>query len=55
MHNPDESEDKIAIFRKLPGEYTNPRLYRPYQYRSGLRYERLLRIIGRHGGSHDEM
>lgn len=53
--SPENSELQIAVFRKREGEYTNPRMYNSYRYRSGLRYERLLRILGRHGGSHDEM
>jgi hypothetical protein len=45
-HDPDEQQ--IAVFRRRVGEECAPRLYRPYRYRSGLRYQRLLRILGRH-------
>ena len=51
----DPDEQKIAFFRRRPGDMCPPRFYRLHHYRSGLRYRRLLRILGRHGGSHDEM
>ena len=37
----DTDESVIAVFR-------GGRIYRPYEYRTGLRFQRLLRILGRH-------
>jgi hypothetical protein len=37
----------IGVFRRRRGELESRR-YRPYRYRSGLRYRRYLRILGRH-------
>lgn len=43
---PHQSEDVIAVFRRVPDEKPGP-LYRDYQIRPGLRHQRLLRILGR--------
>jgi hypothetical protein len=48
MYNPPELQEQIGIFRRRVGEECPPRVYRPYRYRSGLRFQRLLRIQGRH-------
>ena len=44
--SPDQLQ--IVVFRRRVCEECAPRLYRPYKYRSGLRFQRFLRIIGRH-------
>lgn len=44
----DVDEQQIAIYHRRIGDPTPPRIYRPYKYRQGLRFRRLLKIIGRH-------
>ena len=46
--DPDHPFQHIAIFRRRVGEQCPPRIYQPYKYRPGLRYQRLLKILGRH-------
>jgi hypothetical protein len=43
-----EPQQQIGVYRRRVGEQCAPRIYRPYLYRSGLRFQRLLRILGRH-------
>ena len=40
----------IGVYRKREGEGESRR-YRPYRYRSGLRHQRYLKILGRHGST----
>jgi hypothetical protein len=49
LDDPDNPDQQIAIFRRDVGDITPPRIYQPYKYRSGLRFKRLLCILGRHG------
>ncbi len=47
MYSNPDVEQRIAFFFRSPGDLNSPRHYKAHKYRSGLRHQRLLRILGR--------